>query len=95
MRQVAFYSGLKRADLDGRELMIGEFNGDGKPDFLLSPKVNASDWYIYYSMGNGQFDKVSTSICTHYSTCNYILQDVNSDGLTDVIQYINTTVTTG
>jgi hypothetical protein len=56
------YTNLKRADLANRELMLGEFNGDGKPDFLLSPKAGNSDWYVYYSMGNGQFDKVSATI---------------------------------
>jgi len=87
MRQVSSYTGLKRASLDGKELMIGEFNGDGKPDFLLSPKVNDMDWYIYYSMGNGMFGKVSTSIYPRYSTYSYLLQDANSDGLTDVMEY--------
>jgi len=89
MRQVAAYTGLKRADLADKQLMIGEFNGDGIPDFLLSPKVNASDWYIYFSMGNGQFEKVSipNNIGSPSATSNYLLQDVNSDGLTDLIRY--------
>jgi RHS repeat-associated protein len=87
MQQIAYYSGLKRADLDGRLLMIGEFNGDGKPDFLLSPKLNASDWYIYYATGTGQFEKVQVSIYPRYSTYSYLLQDANTDGLTDVIEY--------
>ena len=87
MRLVATYTGLKRGDLDGRLLMAGEFNGDGKTDFLLSPKINNSDWNIYYSMGNGMFDKLSTSIATRSPTYKYFLQDVNSDGLTDLIEY--------
>ena len=86
-QQVASYTGLKRSDLDGRILMLGEFNGDGKPDFLLSPKINNSDWYIYYAMGNGQFEKVQVSIYSRLSSYRYVLQDVNSDGLTDVIEY--------
>jgi len=87
MRQVASYTGLKRAELSGRELFIGEFNGDGKPDFLLSPTGNASDWYIYYSMGNGTFEKNQFSIVSKKNGYSYLLQDVNSDGLTDVIEY--------
>jgi hypothetical protein len=59
LRQVAAYTGLKRTDLPGRNLMIGEFNGDGKPDFLLSPQIGYNDWYIYYAMGNGQFEKTA------------------------------------
>jgi len=87
MRQVAFYSGLKRSDLDGRELLLGEFNGDGKPDFLLSPKVKDTDWYIFYSMGNGQFEKVPVTVCVHSNGYGYLLQDFNSDGLLDVIAH--------
>ena len=87
VQQVSNYSGLKRADLDGRLLMIGEFNGDGKQDFLLSPKLNAFDWYIYYATGNGQFEKIQVPINTRNSSYSYLLQDVNSDGLTDLIQY--------
>lgn len=87
MSQVASYTGLKKADLAGRELMIGEFNGDGKPDFLISPKVSASDWAIYYSKGNGQFEKASVSVTYRGSSYKYLVQDVNGDGMTDVIEY--------
>jgi len=88
MRQIATYSGLKLADLVGRNLLIGEFNGDGKPDFLLSPKLSYNDWYIYYAMGNGQFEKTAAiPICTRSAGYNYTLQDVNSDGLTDILEY--------
>jgi len=87
MRLVASYTGLARLGLADRIVMIGDFNGDGLPDLLLSPKENASDWYIYYSMGNGQFDKVPVSICVRFSSNQFIAQDVNSDGLTDVIQF--------
>ena len=88
VRHVATYSALTKSTLDGRQLMIGEFNGDGKPDFLLSTKSLASDWAIYYSMGNGQFDRVPVSITSKSSTDEFILQDVNSDGLTDIIKKI-------
>lgn len=88
VREVSFYAALKKSTLEGRELRIGEFNGDGKPDFLLSPKVGASDWAIYYAMGNGQFECVATSISimTRTKDDDFILQDVNSDGLTDVLK---------
>ena len=89
MRQVAHYAGLKKSDLADRELMLGEFNGDGKPDFLLSPKVNASDWNVFYSMGNGQFEKKAVSITTRNSNPNFLVQDINGDGISDVIKYDN------
>jgi len=38
VRLVSSYTALKKSTLEGRQLMIGEFNGDGKPDFLLTSK---------------------------------------------------------
>jgi RHS repeat-associated protein len=87
MRHVASYTGLKRSDLNGKILLIGDFNGDGKPDFLLTPIVNASDWFVYYSMGNGMFEKKPAYISTRYDAHKFLIQDVNSDGMTDVIVY--------
>lgn len=82
----ASYSALTKATLDGRQLLVGEFNGDGKPDFLLTTKSAISDWAIYYGMGNGQFERVAVSITSKNSTDEFFLQDVNSDGLTDIIK---------
>ncbi|PRD47252.1 RHS repeat-associated core domain-containing protein [Sphingobacterium haloxyli] len=86
VRHVATYAALKKSTLAGRQLLLGEFNGDGKPDFLLTPQTNGSDWAIYYSMGNGQFERVAVSITNKGSTEEILVQDVNSDGLTDVIK---------
>jgi hypothetical protein len=41
-------------------------------------------------MGNGQFERVATSITSKSSSDQIILQDVNSDGLTDVIKTLGT-----
>jgi RHS repeat-associated protein len=90
VRQVSSYTALKKSTLEGRQLMIGEFNGDGKPDFLLSTQSATADWAIYYAMGNGQFERVATSITSKSSSDQIILQDVNSDGLTDVIKTLGT-----
>ncbi|OAV76270.1 Cell wall-associated polypeptide CWBP200 [Bacteroidales bacterium Barb7] len=90
MRKVSTYTGLKKADLAGKDLMVGEFNGDGKPDLLISPKAGAYNWNIYYSMGNGQFASAAFNTSTPKAksdTDGFLLQDVNSDGLTDLIQY--------
>ncbi|TYR37429.1 endonuclease [Sphingobacterium phlebotomi] len=86
VRHVATYTVLKKSNLVGRQLLLGEFNGDGKPDFLLTPPNNGSDWAIYYSRGNGQFERIAVSITTKGSSDEILVQDVNSDGLTDVIK---------
>ncbi|RNC63271.1 FG-GAP-like repeat-containing protein, partial [Proteiniphilum sp. X52] len=90
VRQVSSYAALKKSTLEGRELLIGEFNGDGKPDFLLSPKTGALDWAIYYAMGNGQFERVAASFASRASTDTFLTQDINSDGLTDIVKVTGT-----
>lgn len=86
-RLVSSYTTLKKSTLEGRQLLIGEFNGDGKPDFLLSPIVGGTTvWTYYYSMGNGQFEMVSKGIANRLNPCTYIVQDVNGDGLSDIIK---------
>ncbi|WP_185210780.1 FG-GAP-like repeat-containing protein [Sphingobacterium mizutaii] len=86
VRHVSSYATLKKSNLAGRQLMVGDFNGDGKADFLLSTQSQAADWAVYYGMGNGQFERVSVSITTKSSTDEFIIQDVNGDGLSDVIK---------
>lgn len=91
VRHVATYTALKKSNLAGRQLMVGDFNGDGKADFLLSTQSQAADWAVYYGMGNGQFERVSVSITTKSSTDEFIIQDVNGDGMSDVIKKMGST----
>lgn len=91
VRKIATYSSLTKANLANRELLTGEFNGDGLMDLLVSPDNSTnggSTWNVYYSMGNGSFDKVSVG--GTYNTkgnSNFLTQDINNDGITDVIKY--------
>ena len=93
--QASAYTGLKRPDLADKLLLPGEFNGDGKLDLLVSPLVNSSSWSVFYSMGNGQFEtsQITNSI-NRYSTYKYFLQDVNTDGLSDIIAFGTSDYTT-
>lgn len=89
---------LAQADLVNRELHVGEFNGDGLIDLLLTPIKNNSDktWGIFYSKGNGDFDSNSFTGVT-FGKNNYdgfTIQDVNNDGKTDLIQYTKDSFTT-
>lgn len=65
-RKIGTYTGLKRADLANRALLLGEINGDGLMDLLVSPSnetgaANLYTWTSYNSTGNGQFDKSTFS----------------------------------
>ena len=169
--KVSSYSGIKKADIKNKRFMAGEFNGDGKIDFLLSPPksyyrmrsywipvyvpkycpycgltnpvdfstlgtgypphmeckrckqelppseycfecfahleeggvpqcpnhgshvnitVNeyfdkGNEWSIFYSKGNGQFEKKTMAVRNNDEDDSYALQDMDGDGATDLV----------
>lgn len=93
-RKVGTYTGLKKADLANRALLLGEINGDGLMDLLVSPsnEVGAEEiytWAAYNSTGNGQFDKSAFNGTFNPNSSNegFVMQDVNGDGMTDLLKY--------
>lgn len=92
-RKVATYAGLKKANLANRDLLIGEINGDGLIDLIVSPSNTATPadytWAVYNSKGDGQFDKYTFSGTHKSSLANtgFIMQDINGDGMTDLLEY--------
>lgn len=86
-QKITTYTGLKKADLASRDIMLGEFNGDGLMDLLVAPRGSSTSWSIYNSKGNGLFE-LSTFTGTNNSNLRgFLVQDVNGDGLTDLIKY--------
>ena len=86
------YNGLNRGDLVNRSLLLGELNGDGKPDFLLSPPTTNSydlNWSVFYSKGDGQFEKTVFNLTNNGTGMKFYLQDINGDGLSDLIKEQN------
>ncbi|MEQ2955425.1 RHS repeat-associated core domain-containing protein [Phocaeicola massiliensis] len=91
-RKVATYTGLKKADLANRDVLLGELNGDGLMDLLVSPSSENGGgytWTVYNSKGDGLFDKSTFSGTFKSSADNsgFIMQDINSDGMTDLLKY--------
>lgn len=90
-KKIASCTGLNKAALANRRLLMGEFNGDGLMDLLVSPSSQGIDneWTVYNSKGNGQFDKSTFSGANNDNSANagFVIQDVNSDGTTDLIKY--------
>ena len=87
--KVATYTGLKKSGLANRNLMLGELDGDGLIDLVVSPTSGSNSWSTYHAMGNGQFYKKTFTGPTRSTGTNNgeLLQDVNGDGMTDLIKY--------
>lgn len=88
-RKVATYTGLKKSGLANRDVLLGEFNGDGLMDLLVSPTGSSTTWTVYNSKGNGQFESSTFNGTTRNSADNngFTIQDINGDGVTDLIKY--------
>lgn len=82
---------LTRASLANRRVLVNDFNGDGLSDILVSPLSTEYDllWTKYTSKGNGTFKAYSFQGFTYetYSTSDFLTQDINNDGLCDLIKY--------
>ena len=61
--------------------LFGDLTGDGK-DGILAP--NGTDWY-YYSWNGSSFTGQDTGLVYDSSASQYVLADVNGDGLPDLI----------
>lgn len=81
---------LSRKTIQGREIMPGDFNGDGLADLLVSPSrqtPQGTDWTFFISRGDGHFEEMKFTGPPHGPGENALLltQDVNFDGMTDLL----------
>ena len=76
----------------GASVDIGDFNGDGTPDFLLGT-TGSSSWYIAYGNGDGTFNKQLAGTFDIYDKTTEwdddkmrcLVYDFNGDGKSDVV----------
>jgi len=86
---LANYTGLKREDLIDKDLLLGEFNGDGLLDFLISPlKDSGNVWRIVSSTGgnNPAFVESQINLAVKTEKARFVMHDMNSDGMSDLIE---------
>jgi len=73
------------ADLNATHVNTGDFNNDGKMDFITFP---GSQIYTWLSNGDGTFQKIAVSYTPSQMNINNIwIADVNGDGNDDFITY--------
>lgn len=86
-------SGLTLSNLTDRTLIPLELNGDGKTDLLRAPQPTSSAsvayWTVYNSSGNGYYESQNFQLTNYILEDNsgIIVQDVNNDGISDLMQY--------
>lgn len=85
-RHVATSSTINLQSLENKQLLLGELNGDGLVDLVLAPAPGSSRWNVCYSKGNGQFDTTFDFSISNSGDKKFLLQDVNNDGITDLIE---------
>jgi RHS repeat-associated protein len=72
------------------KIFIGDFNGDGKMDFVsYLPGPNGDPWKINFSTGNGFISKTFNNPYTcepnvDLDDCHYFVGDFNGDGKSDL-----------
>ncbi|MDD5150456.1 MAG: FG-GAP-like repeat-containing protein [Flavobacterium sp.] len=74
-----------------KTILLGDYNGDGKTDFIIPSGYGSTSWYKYSSTGTSfikttqTYSGVSFLQNDSYNTYNYIASDYDKDGKSDLI----------
>ena len=87
---VATYTGLTKSALEDIIWSFGDFNGDGLTDIIYSGRrdwLGGTNWNLLYSKGDGTFNQhIVTGPDMENNTSEFLVQDVNGDGISDLVE---------
>lgn len=83
--EFADFKELNLPAIADNQLGLGDFNGDNIIDIMVYPKSGNNDWKLYVGKGTGDFEKMNLSLGTYNSNNTYFVQDVNLDGVSDIV----------
>lgn len=91
-------SGLGEIELcgsDKKSYAVGDLNGDGYPDFLVSNNYGSPSehWKAYYYNGDDAFVSTLCQIPSHRQNEKLFLSDIDRDGLADLVTFNGSEVT--
>ncbi|MDN3675585.1 FG-GAP-like repeat-containing protein [Flavobacterium branchiarum] len=72
-------------------ILIGDYNGDGKADFIIPKAYRSSEWYKYTSTGTTMIKELKSYLPVlekndSNNSYNYITTDFNNDGKADLVR---------
>jgi RHS repeat-associated protein len=73
-----------------KQILMGDYNGDGKSDFMISKSINTGNWIRYTSTGVSLLreEKSYTPVFygnDSYNSYNFVATDYNNDSKTDLV----------